>query len=90
MQAAGMMDADGNLLTPDYFKTSEQGAATSTLLAASPLLEGVTGRYFENNQEAEVVDGGPEVKAGVAKWSVDPAAAGRLWAYALPFVASAL
>jgi NAD(P)-dependent dehydrogenase (short-subunit alcohol dehydrogenase family) len=86
MQALGAMDADGNLVTPDFFKTPAQGAATTVLLAASPLLDGVTGRYFEDNQEAEVVDGGPEVMAGVAKWSVDPAAADRLWDQALAVV----
>jgi len=36
-------------------KTPEQGAATSVLLAASPLVEGVGGRYFEDCHEAEVV-----------------------------------
>ncbi len=43
------------------FKTVEQGAATSTLLAASPLLDGVGGRYFEDCNEARVVKrrGGP-------------------------------
>lgn len=58
----------------------------SVLLAASPLLDGVSGRYFEDNQESEVVDGGPEVMAGVARWSVDPAAADCLWDHALPLV----
>ncbi|MET8787207.1 SDR family NAD(P)-dependent oxidoreductase [Streptomyces sp. NPDC004589] len=86
LQALGAMDADGNLVTPDYFKTPAQGAATTVLLAASPLLDGVTGRYFEDNQESEVVDGGPEVMTGVAKWSIDPTAADRLWDYALPVV----
>ncbi|MFG1806349.1 SDR family NAD(P)-dependent oxidoreductase [Streptomyces sp. NPDC049040] len=86
MRALGAMDADGNLITPDYFKTPAQGAATTVLLAASPLLDGVTGRYFEDNQESEVVEGGPEVPAGVATWSVDPAAADRLWDLALPVV----
>ncbi|MFE7170379.1 SDR family NAD(P)-dependent oxidoreductase [Streptomyces sp. NPDC057616] len=86
MQALGAMDADGNLITPDHYKTPAQGAATTVLLAASPLLEGVTGRYFEDNQESEVVDGGPEAMAGVAKWSVDPSMADRLWDYALPVV----
>jgi NAD(P)-dependent dehydrogenase (short-subunit alcohol dehydrogenase family) len=86
MQALGAMDADGNLVTPDHYKTPAQGAATTVLLAASPLLDGVTGRYFEDNQESEVVDGGPDVKRGVAKWSVDPAAADRLWDYAFPVV----
>jgi NAD(P)-dependent dehydrogenase (short-subunit alcohol dehydrogenase family) len=83
----GTLDDDGNQLTPDYFKTPEQGAATATLLAASPLLEGVTGRYFEDNQEATIVDGGPHHMAGgptgmaniVAKWSLDPTDADRLW-----------
>ncbi|MGW2144128.1 SDR family NAD(P)-dependent oxidoreductase [Nonomuraea bangladeshensis] len=80
MRAMGAMDDDGNLLTPGYFKTPEQGAATSVLLAASPLLDGVTGRYFSNdNQEAEVVPGGPDATGGVAAWSVDPGAADRLW-----------
>jgi NAD(P)-dependent dehydrogenase (short-subunit alcohol dehydrogenase family) len=86
MQALGAMDADGNLVTPDFYKTPAQGAATTVLLSASPLVKGVTGRYFEDNQEAEVVDGGPEVMAGVAKWSVDPDAADRLWDHALSAV----
>lgn len=86
MRALGAMDADGNLVIPDYYKTPAQGAATTVLLAASPLLDGVTGRYFEDNQESEVVDGGPDAMPGVAKWSVDPAAADRLWDYALPVV----
>lgn len=86
MQALGAMDADGNLVTPDYYKTPAQGAATTVLLAASPLLDGVTGRYFEDNQESEVVEGGPDVMAGVARWSVDPAAADRLWDHALSAV----
>ncbi|WP_250004239.1 SDR family NAD(P)-dependent oxidoreductase [Actinoplanes sp. M2I2] len=80
MRAMGAMDEDGNLLHPETFKTPEQGAATEVLLAASPLLAGVTGRYFdEDNQEAVVVAGGPEPANGVAAWSVDPAAADRLW-----------
>ncbi|WP_271215953.1 SDR family NAD(P)-dependent oxidoreductase [Streptosporangium carneum] len=84
MRAAGAMDDEGNLVTPDYYKTPEQGAATSALLAGSPLLDGVTGRFFSSdNQEAEVVPGGPGATAGVAAWSVDPAAADRLWDYAL-------
>jgi hypothetical protein len=36
-------------------KTVGQGAATSVLLAASPLVKGVGGRYFEDCHEAEVV-----------------------------------
>ena len=37
-------------------KTPEQGAATSVLLAVSPELEGVGGRYYEDCAEAEVVE----------------------------------
>ncbi|ADB33044.1 short-chain dehydrogenase/reductase SDR [Kribbella flavida DSM 17836] len=83
MRAMGAMDEDGKLITPEYYKTPEQGAATSVLLAGSPLVEGVTGRYFEDNQEAEVVAGGPDVRRGVAEWAVDPVAADRLWSLAL-------
>ncbi|TYB57170.1 SDR family NAD(P)-dependent oxidoreductase [Nonomuraea sp. PA05] len=83
MRAAGLLDDDGGPLVPDYFTTPEQGAATAVLLAASPLVDGVTGRYFEHdNQEAEVVRGGPDVMTGVASWSVDPDAADRLWEHA--------
>ena len=41
------------------WKTVEQGAATTVLLATSPLLEGIGGRYFDNCNEAAVyVPGG--------------------------------
>ena len=87
MRAMGAMDADGNLIAADGFKTPEQGAAAEVLLAASPLLAGVRGRYFdEDNQEAAVVPGGPEPTTGVAAWSLDPAAADRLWDLAEPAV----
>jgi NAD(P)-dependent dehydrogenase (short-subunit alcohol dehydrogenase family) len=68
------------------FKTVEQGAATSTLLAASPLLDGVGGRYFENCNQARVVDrrGGPGT-GGVAPYALDPANAERLWDLSLEF-----
>ncbi|NED80695.1 SDR family NAD(P)-dependent oxidoreductase, partial [Streptomyces sp. SID11233] len=49
MRAFGAMDEHGELVTPDYYKTPEQGAATTVLLAASPLLDGIGGRYFEDN-----------------------------------------
>ena len=58
-------------------KDISQGAATSVLLAASPLLEGVTGRYFEDCQEA-----GPHVagiRRGVAGYAADHVNAARLW-----------
>jgi NAD(P)-dependent dehydrogenase (short-subunit alcohol dehydrogenase family) len=69
------------------FKTVEQGAATSVLLAASPLVEGVGGRYFENCNEAEPVArrGGPG-KGGVAPYALDPANAERLWELSLQMI----
>lgn len=59
------------------WKTPEQGAATSVLVAASSLLEGVGGRYFEDCNEAAVNTGGSG--RGVAAHALDPEAAARLW-----------
>ena len=39
------------LLKP-FFRTPEQGAATSIHVASSPALEGISGRYFLNCREA--------------------------------------
>jgi NAD(P)-dependent dehydrogenase (short-subunit alcohol dehydrogenase family) len=58
-------------------KDIAQGAATSVLLAASPLVEGVTGTYFEDCQEAPPFT--PGVRRGVANYAVNPDNAGRLW-----------
>lgn len=58
-------------------KTPEQGAATSVLVATSPLLEGVGGRYFEDCAEALPNDG--NMISGVAAYALDPEAATRLW-----------
>jgi NAD(P)-dependent dehydrogenase (short-subunit alcohol dehydrogenase family) len=60
------------------FKTSEQGAATSVLLASSPQLEGIGGRYFEDCNEAPTVTR-REGSFGVAPYALDPANAKRLW-----------
>jgi NAD(P)-dependent dehydrogenase (short-subunit alcohol dehydrogenase family) len=59
------------------WKTPEQGAATSILVATSPLLDGVSGRYFEDCNEAVV--GQLTGRNGVAPFALDPAAAARLW-----------
>jgi NAD(P)-dependent dehydrogenase (short-subunit alcohol dehydrogenase family) len=66
-------------------KTPEQGAATSVLLAVSPELEGVGGRYYEDCLQAPVVDRRPDGVAlhGVATYAVDPANAERLWEVSL-------
>jgi NAD(P)-dependent dehydrogenase (short-subunit alcohol dehydrogenase family) len=59
------------------WKTPEQGAATSVLLATSPLLDGVGGRYFEDCNEAGPNQ--PGTRTGVAAYALDPEAAARLW-----------
>lgn len=61
------------------FKSVEQGAATSVLLAASPLVEGVSGRYFEDCNEAAVVDRSDGGIGGVAPYALDVENAERLW-----------
>jgi NAD(P)-dependent dehydrogenase (short-subunit alcohol dehydrogenase family) len=69
------------------FKTTEQGASTSVLLAASPLLDGITGRYFEDCNEAVLVDRAPEgTGGGVAPYALDPANAERLWELSLRLI----
>jgi NAD(P)-dependent dehydrogenase (short-subunit alcohol dehydrogenase family) len=83
-------------LDPDYleqlrtsgvyrYKTPEQGAATSVLVATSPLLEGIGGRYFQDCNEAPVVDpiSAQSSGAGVASYAVDPSNAERLWELSL-------
>jgi NAD(P)-dependent dehydrogenase (short-subunit alcohol dehydrogenase family) len=61
-------------------KTTEQGAATSVLLAVSPDLEGVGGRYYEDCREAEVIERREGyAAAGVAPYALDPRNAERLW-----------
>jgi NAD(P)-dependent dehydrogenase (short-subunit alcohol dehydrogenase family) len=68
-------------------KDIPQGAATSVLLAASPLVEGFTGRYFEDCQEAEPFV--PGVRRGVAAYALDPEKAARLWQLSLDLLAAA-
>ncbi|MFD3486290.1 SDR family NAD(P)-dependent oxidoreductase [Streptomyces sp. NPDC058665] len=68
------------------WKTPEQGAATSVLVAVSPLLEGIGGRYFE-----DVTEAGPNVPPsgeGVAGYALDPEAAARLWVVSREMLAS--
>ena len=87
-------------LDPDYlaqlrgsgvyqYKTTEQGAATSVLVATWPPLEGIGGRYFQDCNEAPVVDPttAAPTGAGVAAYAVDPANAERLWELSLATLA---
>jgi hypothetical protein len=65
--------------TDPVWKTPEQGAATSVLVATSPLLDGVGGRYFEDCNEAEPHQPGSGIRRGVADYALDPEAAALLW-----------
>jgi NAD(P)-dependent dehydrogenase (short-subunit alcohol dehydrogenase family) len=83
--ATNLQRHTGGLQTPpERRKSPEQGAATSALLAASPLLEGIGGRYFEDCREAETVARRPtDFSGGVAPYALDAENAGRLWDVAL-------
>ena len=74
----------GGLVTPpERQKTVEQGAATSVLLATSPLLEGIGGRYFVDCNEAAPVTRRTGDMSGVAPYALDAENADRLWELSL-------
>jgi NAD(P)-dependent dehydrogenase (short-subunit alcohol dehydrogenase family) len=83
IRSRGWVRDDGAL--PPGFKTPEQGASTSTLLAVSPLLNGIGGRYFEDCHEAEVDTATPPT-FGVAAYALDAGNADRLWDESLRLV----
>jgi NAD(P)-dependent dehydrogenase (short-subunit alcohol dehydrogenase family) len=88
--ATNLQKHTGGLRTPEHLrKTPQQGASTTVLLAASPLVEGISGRYFDDCQEAPVVDerGNGPFK-GVAHYAIDPENADRLWDMASSMVGS--
>lgn len=78
--ATNLQRHTGGLRTPsERRKTPEQGAATTLYVGTSPDLEGIGGRYFEDVNEARVVDQrGPDY-TGVAPYALDRANAERLW-----------
>jgi hypothetical protein len=59
------------------------------LVATSPLLEGISGRYFADCNETPVVDSnftGPPRGFGVAPNALDPGNAYRLWNLSLELI----
>jgi NAD(P)-dependent dehydrogenase (short-subunit alcohol dehydrogenase family) len=81
----------GKLATPPQLqKTVQQGASTTVFAAVSPLLEGVGGRYFNDNTEATLTDHrgtDPEKLVGtVAPYALDPDNAERLWTVSETFL----
>ena len=80
LRFVGAVDEQGlRLEVPPGWKTPQQGAATTVLLAASPLLEGVSGHYFEDSNEAVVVTEPDPTMGGVAPYALDANDADRLW-----------
>ncbi len=78
--ATNLQRHTGGMKTPpEKRKTPEQGAATTVLLATSPLLEGIGGRYFMDCNEAEAVTHRTSDMTGVALYALDPENAERLW-----------
>jgi NAD(P)-dependent dehydrogenase (short-subunit alcohol dehydrogenase family) len=78
-QINAQLAADGQ--PPFQWKTTPQGAATSVWAAFVAPVENVAGRYCENCQVAEVVEGlvNP-VSPGVRPYALDPQRAKALWA----------
>ena len=62
-----------------FFKSPEQGAATQSMLAASPVVEQISGKYWEDCQIAEG-----------SKYLSDTAMASRLWQVSDELVARSL
>ncbi|MBJ2121964.1 SDR family NAD(P)-dependent oxidoreductase [Arthrobacter sp. MSA 4-2] len=86
--ATNLQRHTGGLRTPvERQKTPQQGAATTLYVATSQDLEGIGGRYFEDVNEAPVVeDRGPDY-TGVAAYALDAANADRLWDLSLELLA---
>ncbi|WP_406482041.1 SDR family NAD(P)-dependent oxidoreductase [Streptomyces sp. NBC_01615] len=83
-QVAAVIAAGELALPPE--KSVEQGAATSVLMAASPTVEGVTGRYYEDCAEAKPVAERAGTVTGVAPYALDRDNAARLWTVSEAFI----
>jgi NAD(P)-dependent dehydrogenase (short-subunit alcohol dehydrogenase family) len=88
--ATNLQQHTGGLKTPvERRKTPQQGAATSVLLAASPLVEGIGGRYFEDCNESHPVARRPtDFSGGYAPYALSPVNAERIWELALELIGS--
>jgi NAD(P)-dependent dehydrogenase (short-subunit alcohol dehydrogenase family) len=86
--ATGLQKHTGGLKTPvERRKSVEQGAATSVFLAASPLVERIGGRYFEDVNEARVrTESSGLYGTGVADYAMDPRYAELLWEVATQMI----
>jgi hypothetical protein len=57
------------LLRP-FLRSPARGAETSVYVASSPEVEGVTGKYFFNREEAETTPAGQDNDAARRLWEV--------------------
>ena len=85
-ELARLRSQAGGPAAPSW-KTPEQGAATSVLLATSPLLDGIGGRYFEDCNEAGLNQ--PGSRRGVAAYALDASDAALLWQVSVDTLVSA-
>jgi NAD(P)-dependent dehydrogenase (short-subunit alcohol dehydrogenase family) len=69
-----------NASAGDFYKTTEQGAATSVWCATNRQLDGMGGVYCEDCDVAEPVPADSTRLGGVRPWAVDPDLAESLWA----------
>ena len=85
--ATNLQRHTGGLRTPEHLrKTPQQGAATTVLLAGSPLVHGISGRYFDHCNQAETITSRDNRFAGVAHYALDQANADRLWTMATTMI----
>ena len=88
--ATNLQRHTGGLRTPEHLrKTPEQGGATSVLLAASPVLDGISGRYFDDCAEANIISERGTRLEGVAPYALNAANADRLWEMATAMIGGA-
>ena len=81
MVVLGWKNADGTVpeRIKTMFKTPEQGAATATWAATSPLLEGRGGEYCEDCDIADLATADSQRWEHAREWITDEAKAARLW-----------
>lgn len=81
MVELGWIDESGEVseAAAAFFKTPEQGAATSLWAATSAKLDGRGGEYCEDCNIAQIMNENSPRYFHVAPWACDDAAATRLW-----------
>jgi NAD(P)-dependent dehydrogenase (short-subunit alcohol dehydrogenase family) len=82
LQAQGFRNADGEIPEEQraFYKTVEQGAATTVWCATSRALDGMGGVYCEDVDIAAAVPADHVPLDGALPWAVDQEAAEKLWA----------